>query len=75
MSGEIETLGTINGYLITVMKIGPTGDTFVCLEADLKLNKTGGAHITNAESLIAMIEVAVFMEEEEMNSEVHLNDT
>lgn len=59
MSGESPLVGPITGYKITITNQNtPEGD--VILEQDLKLNKVGGAHITNAEDLIMMIEDAVF---------------
>ena len=33
------------------------------MEEDIKLSKVGGAHVTNAEAIITMIEDAVFKEE------------
>ena len=44
----------ITGYTVAVFKGNPI------TELDLKLSKVGGAHITNADDLIMMIEDAVF---------------
>jgi hypothetical protein len=59
MSGEAPLAMPIEGYTISVFKSNTEkGD--VILEQDLKLNKVGGAHVTNADDLIMMIEDAVF---------------
>lgn len=62
MSGESPKIGPITGYTVAVFKEG-CGNNPV-MEEDLKLSKVGGAHITNAESLIMMIEDAVFQNED-----------
>ena len=59
MSGETPLVGPITGYVITITNQNEEGGP-VILEQDLKLSKVGGAHITNAEDLIMMIEDAVF---------------
>ena len=48
----------ITGYTVAVFKEGDKGNPIT--ELDLKLSKVGGAHITNADDLIMMIEDAVF---------------
>jgi hypothetical protein len=58
MSGETPLIGPIEGYRIALTKEGEVIDDF-----QLKLSKVGGAHITNAEDLIMLIEDAVFKEE------------
>lgn len=64
MSGEAPLVGPIEGYTISVFKSNTEkGD--VIMEVDLKLSKVGGAHITNAEDLIMMIEDAVYQKENE----------
>lgn len=62
MSGETPMVEPIEGYTISVFK-HDTNEGDVIWEQDLRLNKVGGAHITNAESLIMMIEDAVFQKE------------
>lgn len=65
MSGETPLANPIKGYTIAVFKlVQPDEASNIVLEVDLKLNKVGGAHITNAESLITLIEDAVFKEEQ-----------
>jgi len=51
----------IKGYTIAVFKEG--SDHNPIFEEDLRLNKVGGAHVTNPDALIMMIEDAVFIEE------------
>lgn len=64
MSGETPLVGPIEGYSIAVFKKVQPDESANCIfEEDLKLSKVGGAHITNAEDLIMLIEDAVFMEE------------
>jgi hypothetical protein len=60
----------IEGYRIALLKESSPDAEFTTRIADfqLKLSKVGGAHITNAESLITMIEDAVF-KEEQINAE------
>ena len=60
MSGEAPLVGPIQGYTITILN----HEDEVVLERTLSLNKVGGAHVTNPESLIMMIEDAVFTSEE-----------
>jgi len=61
----------IKGYTISVFKHqGADRSPYLVTELDLKLNKVGGAHITNPESLIMMIEDAVLEEEEYQNAEL-----
>ncbi len=62
MSGETPTIGPITGYFITITDHSD-GSGDVIHESELTLNKVGGAHITNAESLIMIIEDAVFTAE------------
>lgn len=57
-------IGPIEGYQIAVAK---ADDCDIIAVLPLKLSKVGGAHITNAESLIMMIEDAVFSNEEKEN--------
>jgi len=69
MSGENPLIGPIEGYTIAVFKNDTDkGDVLFytrILEQDLKLSKVGGAHITNVEDLVIMIEDAVFQKENE----------
>jgi hypothetical protein len=65
MSGESPLIGPIEGYRIALTK-EYAGE--VIADFQLKLSKVGGAHITNAEDLIMMIEDAVF-KEEQINAE------
>jgi hypothetical protein len=63
MSGKTPLVEPITGFTIAVFKtVQPDESANVIYEVDLKLNRVGGAHITNAESLIMMIEDAVFGE-------------
>ena len=62
MSNENPLVGPIEDYRITVWRQNGTA-----LTIPLKLNKVGGAHITNAESLIMQIEDAVFKMEASRN--------
>jgi hypothetical protein len=55
----------IKGYEITVGYYRPDGDYRLLKKICLRLNKTGGAHITNKEDLIRLIEDAVFTNEKE----------
>ena len=64
MSDEAPLVGPIEGYTIAVFKSN-TNEGDVILEQDLKLNKVGGAHITNVDDLVMMIEDAVFQKEAE----------
>ena len=58
MSGEAPLIEAIEGYQISVWK-----ENGMTITIPLKLTKVGGAHITNADSLVMMIEDAVFKEE------------
>ena len=70
MSGETPTLGPITGYTVAVFRLVESGQPANCvMEEDLKLSKVGGAHVTNAEAIIMMIEDAVFKEEKEHETE------
>jgi len=65
MSGESPLISPITGYTVAVFKLVEPDQPANCvMEEDLKLSKVGGAHITNVESLIMMIEDAVFHEED-----------
>lgn len=67
MSGEAPLVMPIKGYYITVTDHNnDTGE--VLFESELRMNKAGGAHITNAEDLIMIIEDAVFTQEKENDS-------
>lgn len=67
MSGEAPLVMPIKGYYVTVTDHNnDTGE--VLFESELRMNKTGGAHITNAEDLIMIIEDAVFTQEKENDS-------
>jgi len=71
MSGSTKLAGPITGYTVSVFKNrGAERSPFVVTELDLKLSKVGGAHITNAESLIMMLEDAVFDNEEYRHDEL-----
>jgi len=59
MTGETPKIEPITGYKITITNQNEA-DGEVILEQDLKLSKVGGAHVTNADDLIMMIEDAVF---------------
>lgn len=61
MSGETPLAEPVTGFYITITNQN-TVEGDVIHESELKLNKCGGAHITNAESLIMIIEDAVFGE-------------
>jgi hypothetical protein len=64
MSGENPLIKPIKGYTIAVYKLVEPGESAnLLMEEDLRLTKVGGAHITNADSLLMMIEDAVFKEE------------
>lgn len=64
MSGETPLVEPIEGYSIAVFKkVQPDEPANCVFEEDLKLSKVGGAHITNTDSLVMMIEDAVFAEE------------
>ncbi len=56
----------LKGYEITVGWYSPGGDYRQLKKICLRLNKTGGAHITNKEDLISLIEDAVFTNEKEV---------
>lgn len=65
MSGETPMLEPITGYTVAVYKLVESDRSACCImEEDLKLSKVGGAHVTNADAIIMMIEDAVFKEEE-----------
>ncbi len=69
MSGETPTLGPITGYTVAVFRLVEDGQPANCImEEDLKLSKVGGAHVTNVDAIIMMIEDAVFKEEEKHES-------
>lgn len=54
----------IKGYTIAVFRAdGSDKSAHVVMEEDLKMTRLGGAHIINGESLLTMIEDAVFNEE------------
>ncbi len=61
MSGEAPLVAPIRGFHITITNQN-TEDGEVIHESELKLSKVGGAHITNADALIMIIEDAVFGE-------------
>ena len=62
MSGSTKLAEPIEGYTVTIFKKGGNNPIF---EEDLRLSKVGGAHITNPDALITMLEDAVFKEEDE----------
>ncbi len=63
MSGETPLATPIDGYELLVIRREP--DKYKQLKViNLRLNKVGGAHITNPEDLIKQIEDAVFLNEE-----------
>lgn len=65
MTGKSPLIEPIEGYTVAVFKSVESGEpTNLVSELDLKLTKVGGAHIVNPDSLIMMIEDAVFKEEE-----------
>lgn len=61
MSSKTPLVDPITGYTVSVFKEGGNNPV---MEEDLKLSRVGGAHITNAEALIILIEDAVFKEED-----------
>ncbi len=61
MSGSTKLAEPIKGYTVAIFKKGGSNPIF---EEDLRLSKVGGAHITNPDALIMMIEDAVFHEED-----------
>ena len=61
MSGKTPLVHAITGYTVAVFKEGCGNNPI--MEEDLRLSKVGGAHITNVESLVMMMEDAVFQEE------------
>lgn len=63
MSGSTKLVEPIEGYTVAVFREGDSNNPI--FEEDLKLNKAGGAHITNPEALIQMLEDAVFHNEDE----------
>ncbi len=64
MSGKVPLILPIEGYTVAVFKkVEPDEQANCVFEEDLKLSKVGGAHITNVDSLVMMIEDAVFKEE------------
>ena len=68
MSGKTPLVEPIAGYTVAVFRLVESGQPANCvMEEDLKLSKVGGAHITNAEALIMLLEDAVFQEEEKQN--------
>jgi hypothetical protein len=63
MSGETPLAAPIDGYEVIVIRREP--DKYKQVKViRLNLNRVGGAHVTNAESLIQQIEDAVFLNEE-----------
>lgn len=61
---EVPLTSPIEGYQLMV--VAPHGlGQFEVARFDLKLSRVGGAHVTNKESLIQMIEDAVFINEKE----------
>lgn len=63
MSGETPLAQPIDGYELLVIRREP--DKYKQMKViHLRLNKVGGAHITNPEDLIKQIEDAVFLNEE-----------
>lgn len=57
------TTDPIKGYQITVGQFKSGGDYRQVKQICLRLNKVGGAHVTNPEDLIKQIEDAVFLNE------------
>jgi hypothetical protein len=64
MSGSTKLVEPIEGYTVSIFWEGG-GDNPI-YEDDLKLSKVGGAHITNPDSLITLLEDAVFKHEEKI---------
>lgn len=62
MSGSTDLAEPITGYTVAIFKKDGNNPIF---EEDLRLNKVGGAHVTNPEDLIIQIEDAVFNNEKE----------
>ncbi len=62
-SGEVKLATPIDGYELIIVRRKPDKYSQVKI-INLKLNKVGGAHITNPEDLIKQIEDAVFLHEE-----------
>ena len=65
MSGSTKLAEPIEGYRIHIVNKRQQMAGANVHTIPLKLNKAGGAHITNPEDLIQMIEDAVFHEEDE----------
>ncbi len=63
MSGSTKLVEPIKGYTVAIFKEGGNNPVF---EEDLQLSKVGGAHIKNPDSLIMMLEDAVFQEEKKI---------
>lgn len=61
MSQNNQQAEPIEGYTVAIFKKDGNNPIF---EEDLRLSRIGGAHITNPEALIMMIEDAVFHEED-----------
>lgn len=64
--GEPSTTSPLKGYEITVGYYKPGGDYRLVKRICLRLNRVGGAHVTNPEDLIKQIEDAVFINEKEV---------
>lgn len=58
---DSEWLAPIDGYEILVVKRVPNSHKQV-KSIDLRMDKTGGAHIKNPEDLVRQIEDAVFLD-------------
>lgn len=65
MTGETPLVEDIEGYTVAVFKqVQPGESANVVMEVDLRISKTGGAHVKNPDDLIMLIEDAVFKEEQ-----------
>ena len=58
----------LKGYEVNIGHYNGRGDFRLIKTIPLKLNKLGGAHVTNKEDLIRLIEDAVFNNEKEEDS-------
>lgn len=65
MSNDKPLTGPIEGYELNLSYVGKPGDFKLVKTIPLRLGRTGGAHITNKEDLIRLIEDAVFNNEKE----------
>jgi hypothetical protein len=64
----MSTLTPLTGYEINIGHYNPRRDFRLIKTIPLKVNSLGGAHITNKEDLISLIEDAIFNNEKEENS-------